>query len=114
MESKAIMGLDEYTATIRENERLRALLRECRAKMEQELFRCIPDYEIRELSREECLHDLSIESDEDLVAAHAYPLSISRVTKEWSCFTEGEVVSSAARHIRETLNDRLNVLSERV
>lgn len=113
MESKAIMELGEYTALIRENERLKALLRECRGKMEQELFRCIPDYEIRELSREDCLHDLSIGNDEDLVAAHAYFLSVNRIAEEWPCFSREEVVHSAAEHIRETLNDRLNALSER-
>lgn len=113
MESKAVMGLDEYAGLVRENERLKALLLRCKAKMEQELCRSIPDYEIRELSREECLHDLSIERDEDLVAAHAYLLSIRHIAEDWPCFSQEEVVRSAAEHIRETLNDRLNVLSER-
>lgn len=114
MESKTVMGLDEYTALVRENERLKALLRECRGKMEQELFRCIPDYEIRELSREDCLHDLSIGNDEDLVAAHAYFLSVSRIAEEWPCFSKEEVVHSAAEHIRETLTERLNDLPPEV
>lgn len=114
MESKAVMELNEYTALVRENESLKALLRRCRAKMEEELFRGIPDYEIRELSREECLHDLSIESDEDLVAAHVHPFCVRRVAKEWPCFTEEEVFSSAARHIRETLTERLNDLPPEV
>ena len=110
MESKAIMGLDEYTALVRENESLKALLRACRGKMEHELLRCIPDYEIRELSREECLRDLSIEKDEDLVAAHAYPMCVRDVAEEWPCFTKAEVTHSAAEHIRETLTERLNDL----
>lgn len=111
MESKAIMELGEYTSLVRENEALKALLRACRGKMAQETLRCIREYEIRDMGREECERDLSLD-DASLVGAHAYLNSLRGVAESWPCFAWEEVLAVAAETIRKDLGERLNDLPE--
>lgn len=109
MESKAIMELGEYAAPVRENEALKALLRACRGKMAQETLRCIREYEIRDMGREECERDLSPD-DGSLVGAHAYVNSLRSVAEPWPCFAWEEILASAAETTRKDLGERLDDL----
>lgn len=114
MENKAEMSLSEYEAVVRENERLRNLLRECKARVEADAFRCVREYEIEDMKREDLIKEIDEDDDllddERLVAKHSYMLCVDEIVNSWPCFTRDEIMGILANRIRRCMTARLNSL----
>lgn len=90
MESKVEMTLEEYTNIIRENERLKAMLRTCRRLLEDKAKASVDVYNINCLTKEQC--DNALKMDEKrLIHECTYGRTLNDAIVDFPCFTSDEI-----------------------
>lgn len=111
MESKVEMTLDEYTAIIRENERLKTMLLTCHSLLEDKTKSSIDVYTINSLTKEQC--DNALKMDENrLIYEYTFGRPLNDAIVQFPCFTINEIKNVFAEAIRKKIQERIEELDE--
>ena len=109
MESKVEMALEEYTNLIRENERLRALLRNCNRLLHDFLAENVKRYSIGKLTKEECDNALVMEPGK-IVDKFGYDYTSKSAYNDYPCFSKEEIEKMYSDIIRNKIQERIEEL----
>lgn len=112
MESKVEMTLEEYTNLIRENERLKAMLRTCHRLLEDKAKASIEVYTINGLTKEQC--DKALKMDENrLIYEYTYGRTLNDTIVEFPCFTSDEIKKVFTEAILKKIKGRMGDLKDK-
>lgn len=112
MESKVEMTLEEYTNLIRENERLKAMLRTCHRLLEDKSKASVEVYTINGLTKEQC--DNALKMDENrLIFEYTYSRSLNDAIVEFPCFTSNEIKNVFIEAILKKIKGRMADLKDK-
>lgn len=109
MESKVEMTLEEYTSLIRENERLKYILRNCNRLLHDFLSENVKRYQIGKLTKEECDNALAMEPRK-IVDKFGYDYTSKSAYNDYPCFSKEEIEKMYADIIRNKIQERIEEL----
>lgn len=112
MESKVEMTLEEYTSLIRENERLKAMLRNCERLLKEKAKDSVDVYTINDLTKEECDKALAMDKGA-LIYEYTYGRSFKDTSEWFPCFTSDEIKNAFAEAILKKIKERIGVLKDK-
>ena len=111
MESKVEMSLAEYTALIRENERLRAIHSKNRWELEEKAASHVRSYAIDNMTIEQCLATDKLTAKE-MIDTCTYSEVVKEIFSELPCFPPDIIERVLAESIRQKIQKRIDELSE--
>ena len=112
MESKVEMTLEEYTNIIKENERLKSMLRACHRLLEDKAKDSIEVYTINGLMKEQC--DKALKMDENrLIYEYTYGRTLNDAIGEFPCFTSDEIKKVFTEAILKKIKGRMGDLKDK-
>ena len=100
------MSLTEYTSLIRENERLKGMLRKCDRQLRERLCKEVKEGSVGSLTKAGCAKAMSMASDE-IVDKFGYGFSLKSALNEFPCFTFDEIEEAYADAIRKKIQERM-------
>lgn len=109
MESKVEMELEQYTELIRENERLRSLLRNCNRLLHDFLAENVKQYQIGKLTKDECDNALAMEQRK-IVDKFGYDYTSKSAYNDYPCFSKEEIEKMYSDIIRNKIQERIEEL----
>lgn len=112
MESKVEMTLEEYTNLIRENERLKAMLRTCHLLLEKKAKDSVEVYTINGLTKKECDNALKME-EKRLINEYTYGKTFTDAIVEFPCFTINEIKTVFTEAILKKIKGRIGDLKDK-
>ena len=111
MESKVEMTLEEYTNLIRENERLKAMLRTCHRLLEEKAKGSVDVYTINGLTKEQCGEALKMD-EKLLIHEYTYGRTFNDAIMEFPCFTSDEIKNVFIEAILKKIKGRIGDLKD--
>ena len=112
MESKVEMTLEEYTNIIKENERLKSMLRAGHRLLEDKAKDSIEVYTINGLTKEQC--DKALKMDENrLIYEYTYGRTLNDAIGEFPCFTSDEIKKVFTEAILKKIKGRMGDLKDK-
>ena len=112
MESKLEITLEEYTNLIKENERLKSMLRAFHNLLEDKAKANVEVYTINDLTKEQC--DNALKMDENrLIHEYTYGRSLNDAIVEFPCFTINEIKNVFIEDILKKIKGRIGDLKEK-
>ena len=112
MESKVEMTLEEYTNLIRENERLKSMLRTCHRQLEGKAKDSVDVYTIDNLTKEQCDNALKIDETR-LIHEYTYGRTFNDTIMEFPCFTSNEIKNVFIEAILKKIKGRMGDLKDK-
>lgn len=112
MESKVEMTLEEYTNLIRENERLKAMLRTCHRLLEEKAKCSVEVYTINGLTKEQCGEALKMD-EKRLIYEYTYGKTFNDAIMEFPCFTSDEIKNVFIEAILKKIKGRMADLKDK-
>lgn len=109
MENKVEMELEQYTELIRENERLRSLLRNCNRLLHDFLAENVKRYQIGKLTKDECDNALAMEQRK-IVDKFGYDYTSKSAYNDYPCFSKEEIEKMYSDIIRNKIQERIEEL----
>ena len=107
MESKVEMSLAEYTALIRENERLRAINSKNRGELMEKAESPVRSHAIDNMTIEQCLA-----TDKEMIDTFTYSEVVKEIFNKLPCFPPDMIEMVLAENIRQKIQKRIDELSE--
>lgn len=112
MESKVEMTLEECIKIIRENERLKAMLRNCTKQLKEKAEDSVEEYTINGLTKEWCDKALTMYKDE-LIRSYAHSHSLNEAIEDFPCFASDEIKNAFAEAILKKIKGRMGDLKDK-
>lgn len=109
MESKVEMTLEEYTNLIRENERLKAMLHDCKRQVFNMLKSNVKEFSINKLTKDECDKTLTMELRK-IIDLFGYDFTTTSACQEFPCFSRDEIEKMYGDIIRNKIQVRIEDL----
>lgn len=112
MESNVEMTLEEYTNIIKENERLKAMLRTCHHLLEEKAKGSVDVYTINDLTKEQCNNALKMD-EKTLIYEYSYSRAFNDAIVDFPCFTINEIKNVFAEAILKKIKGRIGDLKDK-
>ena len=112
MKSKVEITLEEYTNLIKENERLKAMLRTFHSLLEDKAKSSIDVYTISNLTKEKC--DNALKMDENrLIHEYTYGRALNDAIVKFPCFAINEIKNVFIEAILKKIKGRMVDLKDK-
>ena len=111
MESKVEMSLAEYTALIRENERLRAINSKNRGELMEKAESPVRSHAIDNMTIEQCLATDKLTAKE-MIDTFTYSEVVKEIFNKLPCFPPDMIEMVLAENIRQKIQKRIDELNE--